>query len=128
MILFGIIDIHGAESVIEFDSTNEIMEAFETGKLPGRTSEILKMLELRRRFNGHRHPIVYACKISEEDGQAAQEICEMDPILAAKLLMRNSDKFGIVGKGDWELLQRLQPEFMGELSGERFSLMGLSQE
>jgi len=95
----GIADTMGLEScVFLFDRDQAIADELAGEKLAKETvdgCQMLNTLELRARFNPHRHAVVYTAVLSRE---SATEVCMMireDPILAYYELIRKADEIRV---------------------------------
>jgi len=111
----GIIGIEGLEGWIQIDPALDAMQAFEEGT----SSELAKLIGtmmMRCRFNEHRHPVLLVCELNDHD---AELLDDLDPVIAATLVLRNSDKIAICQnqKSNWELLKRICPQYQGEVTG-----------
>jgi len=117
----GILDLNGLDSCAVVDPIEDIMGLWSDNKPPDSVSSLLFSMGLRTRFNGHRHAILFVAEI--EPGME-ETVKALPNIKAAQLLLRNASKIGLSksGKGDWEILKKLVPEYEGTYSGEVYEL------
>jgi hypothetical protein len=115
----GIIDSEGLDAFQEVDPTAAIMRAFATGEdAKDPMAQLCKPLSMRALANEGRHAIIFFAELSSEDIDLMEYA---DPIFKAMIVLRNSSKFGIASqsKRQWKTLQKLRPEYLGNIGGER---------
>ena len=102
---YGIADCHGLESFMKEPSQTSVANMNRlkqlgvtdsgTESLPGRKEYAgnLSMMQLRCRFNGQRHPVVYRARLAEEDAEMVQDLLDSgDYINALNVVKANSEE------------------------------------
>ena len=111
----GIIGIEGLEGWTPINPTEDAMNIFETG-CDSELAKLLSTMMLRCRFNEQRHPVIIICELNDHDAELLEGL---DPVIAATLVLRNSDKIAVCKRQvqNWKLLQRCCPQYQGETTG-----------
>jgi len=116
----GIIDMNGLDNFGVVDPTEDLMGVW-SGETPKKLGHIMNMMDLRCRFNGHRHPVIF---VAEIDPEMKPVIDSLPSVEAASFILRGASKLGFKrgSKDDWEILKKLVPEYEGTYSGEIYEL------
>jgi hypothetical protein len=121
---YGIADCHGLESFMKepdladadkLDRLHRLGLASHGSKDDPIKKEYggnLAMMQMRCRFNGQRHPVVYRAKLSEEDADMVQDLLDSgDYINALNVVKGNSEEVQLArgGNGSAEKAWKMIP-------------------